>query len=260
MFLLFCVTRSDSADLAVPIPSRSEIANIGLQMVRSKATWNAANTTPKASEADIPITAADVLVGTRNLSSLAPALQNYIQHTFHKYAVSSQSFSYEDEKVLRMAAKASIGSIVQEKQVCFKLRPFIEIFPAALLRPNNSGSTGYGQSINLDNPQFAVFLTSLTQVQKQRITHGGGLKVNEFDDKQKAFINHLWQSSSQPDGTKFCSLPDTDVQVCFYLEADITQIYSTGSVTYLLKLPLPESNQTFYGFDSPKQGQVWMVY
>lgn len=260
---LLCPLPSHSDSPAAPPPSTVEVANIGLQMVRSRAVWDAHTTTSATFDSNVPISTGDVLAETRSLSAFAPAVQNYIQSTFHKYATSSQSFSYEDERVLRAAAKTSLESLVQERQVCFKLRPFMEILPVEARRADsrgNIGSVGYGQSINLDNPDFGLFLRSLVPVQKQRITHSGGLKMNEFDEAQKAFIKNLWQTCSRPECAKFCTLPDTDVEVCFYLEADITQIYDTGSITYFLELPLPAPNKSSYGFSSPKQGQVWMLY
>ena len=72
----------------------------------------------------------------------------------------------------------------------------------------------------------------------------------------------LWQTSSHPECSKLCSVPDTQVTIGFYLEAVVTQASQSGFVTYHLQLPQPAGGQDFFGANAAEgqQGQVWMQF
>ena len=254
----FCTPQPALADLQtsadvplVPKPD-AEVVAFGLQAVRIQAGQK------------LPITALDVFAGQRQLSSFSILDQAYIRDQFQKYEVSPPRFT--EDIALHSTAKSALlphdpyAQGLQNPSVRFVLHPYLELAPDAPSAKNDI--TAYGQPVDANNLRFAEFLRSLSPLQKARVLHISPLTIGSLSPKQRLFVSDLWQASSHPECVQFCSMPNTQVTVGFYLEAIVVQSYRSGSVPYHLQLPQPIASHEFFRFNAidGQQGQVWMRF
>ena len=244
-----------SADVRlVPQPDADVIA-FGLQAVRIQA------------DQKFPITGLDVLAGQRKLSRFSPADQAYVRTQFHRYQAAPLHVAGDLNP--QTAAKTTLpppdlsAQKLWDSSVNFILHPYLEIAPAAhSLQDTKNDIVAYGQPVNVNSLRFAEFLRSLSPNQKTNLLHGSSLTVGDLNSKQRLFVSDLWQASSHPECVKFCSSPDTQVTVGFYLEAVVEQSVQGVSTVSHVQLPQPATGRDLFVFHDAEgqQGQVWMRF
>ena len=251
--LLFNLLPAAIADIPQTPQPNAEVVGFGLQAVRADFAQ------------EVPVTVSDVMAGQRPLSSFSLPDQAFVQSQFERYAASVPHST--DDEVLQSAAKAALlahDPYPQKPLVSFVLHPYTLLLPGTLPRESKKNDiTAYGQPVNIDNPDFAEFLSSLSPMQKAQVLQGSALGVNNLSRKQQTFICALWQNSAHPEYSKLSSLPDTKIAVRFYFEAVVMQPYQTGSITYHLRLPQPDDSRVdAFVFHAARgqQGQVWMQF